>query len=239
MPSPRPHRSLSLRSWDGKDWRPKRKGAADMPPRAKQLVELMVYGDPEKTGEGPLTFDAAMAAMGIGRRTANGYRNHPRARSYFLELCDRLREGEMPRNLHTAIGIRDDDKMALSAAGNRVRIEASRFIEGRDGGVIINNNVGVGVNVTPGYMMDLGAFADAALLRQAGSTRMASSDGTTIDLTVNAEEGKADLGPIVEEPPVVDEPRHGIKPPEPIAFGPRRHDPLPPLDSRHHRPSTA
>ena len=181
MPSPRPKPSLGLRDFR----RPALgKKAPDIPPRAKQLIELMTVG-PADGSAPPMTLDQAAVRMGIKRSTAAYYFRLPGARSFYLQILQDLREGERVQNLHAAVGIRDDDEMKKTAAGNRVRLEAVRFLENRDGGITINNTVGVGVNLTPGYQVAIPAeYADKAMeiLKKSGSTKMLGEGGKTIDL---------------------------------------------------------
>jgi hypothetical protein len=186
MPSPKPPRALSLRDFDRNDatWRPKRRTASDLAPRAKQLVELRVLGSPDGSHP-PMSLEEAAAAMGIKVGTAREYTHRPAARSYFMQLCTALREGELPANIRAAIAIRDNKKLKGSAAGSRAIIEAAKYIEsgGKESGDLnINVGVGVGVNgatLGPGYMIAI-SQKDAAgaeqILRQARSTRSVLSD---------------------------------------------------------------
>jgi hypothetical protein len=88
--------------------------------------------------------------MGIKSDTARQYHALPGSRRYYLQILDRIRESELARNLHTAVEIREDQKLKLSAAGARARIESMRFLEHRDqASVTFNANIAnnVGVNV--------------------------------------------------------------------------------------------
>lgn len=129
-----------------------KKNAPEIPPRAQELIRLMTLGADD--GTPPMTFDEAYQRMGIKKGTAAEYFRHPKARAYYLSLLAGLREREMAKNLATAVEIRDDAEMAKSAAGNRARVEAMKFIEGDhgpQGGVQVN----VGVAISPGYVIDL------------------------------------------------------------------------------------
>ena len=130
MPSPRPSRTPATLS-DGREWRPKRVKAETLPRRARQLVELCVLGDPDNPEAGPLTLEQASAKMNIqARTTGRQYQNNPRALAYRNQLLVEVRAGALPKSLHAAISIRDDGEMKKSAAGNRARIEAMRYLGG-------------------------------------------------------------------------------------------------------------
>ena len=131
MPSPRPTRTIVPADLGNRGtWRPKRQKAAGLPPRAKQLIELMVFGSPDGTQPAMSRAEAA-TFMRISKNTSRQYAGLPAARSYFNELCARLREGEVPKNIHRAIQISNNDKLLDSAAGSRAIIEANRYIEMR------------------------------------------------------------------------------------------------------------
>ena len=187
MPSPKPPRSLSLRDFDSRNdatWRPKRRAASDLAPRAKQLIELMVLGLPDGSRAGMTLADAANV-MSIKVSTAREYQHRPNARAYFLQLCTALREGELPANIRAAIAVRDDEKLRGSAAGSRAIIEAAKYIESggkESGGLNINVGVGLGINgaaIGPGYVVAISQEDVAGaqhVLRQARSTRSLLSD---------------------------------------------------------------
>jgi hypothetical protein len=248
MPSPRPHRPISARGVvpaprrpnpDGSEWRQGRKRtAAALPRRAAELVELMVLGDPDRPLDGPMSLEQAAARMGIkAKSTGRFYLNLPNARSYFNSLCEKLREGEVPRNLWAAIGIRDDQEMKKTAAGNRVRLEAIKSIEKRDGtGVNVSVNVG-GAEIVPGYLVALpAAYAAGAdeILRKAGSTRRMDADGRTIDITPNPRPARTPQPEPAEHHPAITAPVPRVADDGPT-FGRRSDDPLPPADSRRRR----
>ena len=177
MPSPRPKAPLGLRDFGFP--RPKRRPAAPIPPRAATLIRLMVYG-PDDAASPPMTLTEAAVHMGIKRSTAAHYFRHPAARAEYLRLVRDLREAEQARNLHAATSIRDDDQMKASAAGNRARVEAMRFIEhdsdDKRGGVHIN--VGVAVQSQPGYIVRAVSDPDrlARALARAGSVSTIDAD---------------------------------------------------------------
>jgi hypothetical protein len=207
MPSPRPQRNVSLRDFDkGGTWRPRRKTASGHPPRAKQLVELMTLGPPD--GRPAMTLPDAAVAMGIKIGTARAYMHLPASRHLFMQLCTAIREGEIPANLRAAIEIRDSKKMAESAAGNRARIEAARYIErGGDkaGGVTVNVGVGIQTNITPGYRVVIPeAYAKASeqILKQARSTRNVIdgdvAEGVVVDESASPERGTPTADDVID-----------------------------------------
>jgi hypothetical protein len=114
----------------------------------------MVHGPEKGPNAGvPVSRQDAAKLAGISdEHLRKAFRNPVIVKAYNDEL-DVLRSSARAMNLHTAIGIRDDKEMAKSASGNRVRIDAARFIEGRD--VPANVQVNVGVNIAPGYLVGL------------------------------------------------------------------------------------
>jgi hypothetical protein len=164
MPSPRPPRPITRRHFRGAGGRK----AVPLPPRARQLIELMVIGH---RGSGPLPMEQAAAIMGIKIPTARDYFRRPGAVAYYDQLVTDMRTGERARNVRVAIDIRDDRAMSESAAGNRVRLEAARYIDGEpaNGGVTVN--VGINNQVSPGYVIDVSSVGPdvAAALAKAGS----------------------------------------------------------------------
>jgi hypothetical protein len=122
-------------------------------------------------GSGPLPMEQAAAIMGIKIPTARDYFRRPGAVAYYDQLVTDMRTGERARNVHAAIGIRDDAGMKASAAGHRVRIEAMRYIDGEPANGGVNVNVGIVNQVSPGYVIDVGSIGPdvAAALARAGS----------------------------------------------------------------------
>jgi hypothetical protein len=127
MPSPRPPSPLGTHHFP--THRAARRKAAEMPPRARQLVELMTMGTPDGSRP-PMRLPEAAAFMGIKLDTGAQYFRHPAARAHYLKLVADLKAGELVANYRTAVEIRDDPDMKKSAAGNRQRIEAIRVLEG-------------------------------------------------------------------------------------------------------------
>ena len=127
MPTSRPPNQISLSTFRTRP--PVGKHRVTLPRRVKQLIELMVWGDPD-ADVAPMSVTEAARYMKISNVTAKGYLRHAGGRAHYLACLTQLRDSERARNLHTAIGIRDDSEMKKSAAGNRVRLESARFLEG-------------------------------------------------------------------------------------------------------------
>lgn len=117
-----------------------------LPPRAKELLRLMVWGD-DRTGAGPMSLQQAAAVMGIDVRTARNYFGLPLARSEYNRLLQVLRDGERARNVHRAVQIRDQDGNLTAA------VAALKWLEPAD--EARNLNINVGVQVSAGYVIDL------------------------------------------------------------------------------------
>jgi hypothetical protein len=155
-----------------------------LPPRARELCELM-------TGEG-LGLQQCADRMRIKLNTARTYYRLPVFNAYRLQCLAEIRNAEEAKSLHVAIGIRDKSAKKPSAAHGRVAIEAMRYIDGeKAGGVTVN--VGVGVSVQPGYLVDVTGHQVGAeqILRRARSSR------SLLDATPDA----ADAVVIDEEAP--------------------------------------
>jgi len=136
---------ISLSTFENRPALGKRRVA--LPPRVAQQIELMIFGDVD-ANLAPMSLREAARHMGISERTARKYLRHSGGRAHYLACLALLRDSERARNLHTAIDIRDDPEMKKSAAGNRARIEAARFLEGEPEG---DRRVNPGaVPVTPG-----------------------------------------------------------------------------------------
>lgn len=119
-----------------------------------------------------------MALEGLSRKEAAtrvGLSDHslylalrnPVVLRYHNEALEVLRTGERGKSVVKIAHLRDN------AASERVSLEAAKHLDARgpagNGGVTVN----VGVNVQPGYLVDVAAHSPAAgqILHQAGSTR--------------------------------------------------------------------
>lgn len=197
-----------------------RKPKPALPPRARELAERMAEG---------ATWKEAAAAMGIGHTTARTYRQYPAFKPHYLATLAEMRDGERGRNLKVATVLRDEGAKEASAAHRRVAIDAMRFIEDRDGPANVNVNVGLGVNVAPGYIVDVSQYAAQSerILKQARSTGSITDDrGDSLERVVEHDE--AETAPAPKTAPAT---------PGGPAFGSwterlERADELPPLDSR-------
>jgi hypothetical protein len=131
----------------------------------KSLVELMVYGFDEGghvegkefyPGE-PLTLSEAAKSVGVRLRRARQVAACKAFRTEFSRELAAMRSAEAPRNLRTAVAIRDDEGDG-SAATKTVRLKAIASIEGKaEGGSTVNvqiNNQQVN-QVSPGYVIRL------------------------------------------------------------------------------------
>ena len=102
----------------------------------------------------PLPRKDAAKRAGLADVTLRTALAQPLTLKHYNDQLEVLRTSARATNLHMAQEIRDSAEMKLSASGNRVRIEAARFIEGRDGPPSVNVNVGV-QNLMPGYRVDI------------------------------------------------------------------------------------
>ena len=150
MPTSRPPNQISLSTFRTRP--PVGKHKVTLPRRVKQLIELMVWGDPA-ADLAPMSVTEAARHMKISNATANGYLRHAGGRAHYLACLAQLRDSERARNLHTAIGIRDDSEMKKSAAGNRVRLESARFLEGEPDD---RRNTTSGTVTMPGVVIMIG-----------------------------------------------------------------------------------
>ena len=129
MPHVIPPSQISTATFAGN---PPAKRGLVLPPRPRELIEMMVWEDLGAAGNNKLAVNLAAARMGITPKAAKRYLRHPMAKSYYLECIELFHLGERPRNLQAAVQIRDDPKMKQSAAGARARVEAMRFIQSDD-----------------------------------------------------------------------------------------------------------
>jgi hypothetical protein len=116
--------------------------------RVKNVLDIMVSeGVDRKT---------AVARIGISDRKMREALSNPVVLAYYNDGLTALRTAEKARNIHVAAAIRDRGaEPDASAAMGRTAVEAIKFLHGETGGSQ-NINIGIGVKVTPGYVMDLG-----------------------------------------------------------------------------------
>lgn len=169
MPTLRPPSPLGLRQFPTR--RAGKRSKGEIPPRVRELIDLMVFGPPE--GGEPMNLKSAAAHMKIKIDTAGQYLRHPLGRARYMELCRMLRDGEHVQNIRAAIDVRDSEVNRETAAGSRARIEAAKYLDGvhDNGSHVVNVNVGVAMSM-PGYLVDTSRYDPsevAKVLAKAGS----------------------------------------------------------------------
>jgi len=125
-----------------------------------RVIELMVYGldeggeiDNEWIEAGvPLTLRQAALAGGVRVRQAKEVYETALFKTALNEALLGQRASERPKNLHTAIKIRDDEGDG-SAATKTVRLKAIQTIEGTDGRAKVQATVNTHTNIKPGYVI--------------------------------------------------------------------------------------
>jgi len=131
----------------------------------KQVIELMVYGldeggtieDEHIPAHQPLTLRQAARAVGVSMRHSREVHETPLFQTELNRAIAARRNSERPKNLTTAITIRDDPG-DNTAADRTVRLKAIRSIEERDGaaGVTMTvNNSNNQTHISPGYVIRL------------------------------------------------------------------------------------
>jgi hypothetical protein len=125
-----------------------------------KAIELMIF-------EG-LTRNAAAERVGLKHNSLYKAFQAPHVRRFYREECDSFRENERSKNTHVAIEIRDDRTVPAKA-----RIDSMKFLENKSDAPSMSINVGVGVAVTPGYIVDVGEHSARAreILRESGSSK--------------------------------------------------------------------
>lgn len=161
--------------------RRKRVGNGGLTPRVRQVVDAVVDG----------TFRSFQEACeGLGTLTWRAMRmalQKPQVLAYYKQQVRAYREAQLAANARTLAGIRDDPTLS-SAAGARARIAAIAELErpevepNRPG---INVNVGINVQSSPGYQIDVTRFDPtevARILAASGSRESVLHDrARTID----------------------------------------------------------
>lgn len=136
-------------------------------PRVRRAIALMV-------DEGLSRKDAASQA-GLTDHALYSAFCKPAVVAHFNKLLEVLRTGERARNLLTGVRLRD------SAGSEKVQLEAAKWLHGESGPASVQVNVGV--QVTPGYVLDLREEARGQMIE------------------LSAHEPK----PLTDQPPVADE----------------------------------
>jgi hypothetical protein len=116
----------------------------------------------------------AAKRAGLADRSAREAFAKPAVKAEYARLLEVFRTSERSRNLHAGIKLRDEAK------SERVRLEAAKWLHGEHlpGGATVN--VGVGVLVQPGYVLDL--REDEESLRRDREARLAHIR-QTLDIT--------------------------------------------------------
>jgi len=164
------------------DWAKRRNPPAwaltKLPPKFDGVIRLMIYGaDGAVTIEGvaiaagmPLTLRQAARQVGARLKQAREIADTPLFQGAFSKALLALRRSEGPRNLHTAIEIRDDPGDG-SAATKRARLSAIDSIEGKSSsGTHVSVNVNQQATISAGYIIKLPAtdrpVIDSAAIEQ-------------------------------------------------------------------------
>jgi hypothetical protein len=157
------------------DWAGRRNPPAwaltKLPPKYDIIVGLMVYGlDVDVEIEGvtipagqPLSLRQAARQVGARLRQAREIADTPLFQTAFNKALLSLRRSEGPKNLRTAIGIRDAEG-DNSAATKTVRLKAIDSIEGKSSsGTNVQVNVNQNTHLSAGYVIRLPSLAPPAL----------------------------------------------------------------------------
>lgn len=92
----------------------------------------------------------AAAQVGLSDDAAYRAFRKPGVMALYRAECEVLRESTKAGNIRTAVEIRD--AAAATAADNRNRLDAAKWLHGEPDG---RASVNVSVNVAPGYVIDL------------------------------------------------------------------------------------
>ena len=134
-------------------------------PRIQRCIQLMVLdGLPRKQ---------AAAEVGLKDRTMYEHFQKPHVMQVYKRMVQMVRNSEEARSIHVAVGIRENEK-----ASDKSRILAMKYIDGAEARAPVQINVGVGVQVSPGYIVGLGEHVEKArqILQLSGSARDIESD---------------------------------------------------------------
>jgi hypothetical protein len=116
----------------------------------------------------------AAARVGIADYSLYMALRNPVVMKYWNEWRDVLRTSEGPRSIHKIAHLRDN------AESERVQLDAAKHLDGGDKGAGVTVNVGV--NIAPGYMVDVMEHQAGArqILNQAKSQRNLLTDKARI-----------------------------------------------------------
>lgn len=121
------------------------RSAGGLSDRVREAIDLMVWQAMKRP--------EAAAQAGIADNTLRQAFGKPAVMAYYNRAVEVLRAGERARNIHTAVEVRDDPSLRGTAAGGKARLDAAKWLHGEDGAGGVTVNVGVGLQVTPGYVV--------------------------------------------------------------------------------------
>lgn len=174
----------------------------ELAPKHKLLIDYMVNGCPHESaanligknaGE-PLDLIEAADLLHIKRRNARQLAKEAIFQKVLAAELQAFREGHKAEALRTVVQVMRADG-ENKAADRKVKLTAASMLLGdaiaQQGQTQVNVQVGVGVAVTPGYVIDLSGDAgsngpDSAL--REGQTKQ-PTNGPVIDVTPNADDG--------------------------------------------------
>ena len=127
--------------------------------RVRAAIDLMIFGGADGV---PMTRPRAAKAVGFSDTTLREALRNPLVVAHYNQVVGSLKNSEKARALHAIINLRD------GAESEQVQFRAARFI--LEDGQRAQNGVNVGLNITPGYVIDLGHVdeAERTQLRDAG-----------------------------------------------------------------------
>lgn len=159
-----------------------RKGAGRQPmtlsKRVRAAIEVMI-------GE---AVDRPTAAARVGLSDTSlrlAFRN-PVVMAHWNSELAALRDSEKVRTLRTLVEVRDDETLKASAAGQKVRIDAAKALDGLGqaaGGVHVqvNNNLATQVNQQPGYVVAVNRRYFENMPRSMQLQTLASTSSSVVD----------------------------------------------------------
>lgn len=146
---------------------------SDGSPKVKRAIALMIWGDDSGL---PLKRQDAAKAAGLADVTLRQALANPMVMKHYREQLDVLRTGERPRSIAKIAALRDN------AGSERVQLEAAKYLDTGDQARGVTVNVGVGVQVQPGYQVSIPSdMADAG--RQ--MLKLSGSHANVLDMQAN------------------------------------------------------
>lgn len=136
-------------------------------------------------------YKEAAVAVGLKPDTLRIAFANPEVRRYLQTLEQQFRSMESARNLSVAVEIRDKPTLKDTASGNKVRIDAMRYIDGAQDGPSVQINIATQQQV-PGYQIDLSNYDPNRLAH--GMKRTVFDQRSPID-RANATDAQTDDAP--------------------------------------------